>query len=115
MAETKEKKAGAKPAPKGAEGGKSEGKGQQKGDGVQVQAEHAGASLPVPPPRLKQQYESAIRERLMTQFGFKNVHQVPTVSKIVVNCGVGEAVKNAKVLDTVVSELAIITGQRPVR
>ena len=51
----------------------------------------------------------------MSQFGFKNVHQVPTVSKIVVNCGVGEATKNAKVLDTIVSELAIITGQRPVR
>lgn len=115
MAETKEKKAGAKPAPKGAEGGKSKGKGQQKGDGVQVQGEHAGAGLPVPPPRLKLQYVSAIRERLMSQFGFTNVHQVPTVSKIVVNCGVGEATKNAKVLDTIVSELAIITGQRPVR
>src|SRR5687768_11413370 len=117
MAETKEKeKKAAKPAPKGAEGGgKSKGKGQQKGDGVQVQAEHAGAGLPVPPPRLKLQYQSAIRERLMSQFGFTNVHQVPTVSKIVVNCGVGEATKNAKVLDTIVSELAIITGQRPVR
>ncbi len=114
MAETKEKKAGAdKAAGKSGKSGKS-GKGP-KGDGVQVQAEHAGAGLPVPPPRLKKQYEATIRERLMTQFGFKNVHQVPTVSKIVVNCGVGEAVKNAKVLDTVVSELGIITGQRPVR
>ncbi len=112
MAETKEKKAGAdKPA------GKSKGKGAGKAqkDGVQVQAEHAGAGLPVPPARLKLQYESQIRERLMSQFGFKNVHQAPTVSKIVVNCGVGEATKNAKVLDTIVSELAIITGQRPVR
>lgn len=117
MAETKEKetKAAAKPAPKPESAGKSKGKGQQKGDGVQVQAEHAGVGLPVPKPRLKLQYESSIRERLMAQFGFKNVHQVPSVSKIVVNCGVGEAVKNAKVLDTVVSELAIITGQRPVR
>jgi len=115
MAEIKEKKTGAKAAPKGAEGGKSKGKAQQKGDGVQVQAEHAGAGLPVPPPRLKLQYESQVRERLMSQFGFSNVHQVPTVSKIVVNCGVGEATKNAKVLDTIVSELAIITGQRPVR
>ena len=112
MAETKEKKAG---APKGGKSGKS-GKGQgQKGDGIQVQAEHAGASLPVPPPRLKVQYETTVRERLMSQFGFTNVHQAPTVSKIVVNCGVGEAVKNAKVLDTIVSELGIITGQRPVR
>jgi len=119
MAETKEKKAGgksaAKPAAKSAEGGKSKSKGQQKGDGVQVQGDHAGAGLAVPPPRLKKQYEEAIRDRLMSQFGYTNVHQVPTVTKIVVNCGVGEAVKNAKVLDTVVSELAIITGQRPVR
>ncbi len=116
MAETKEKKGGGKPAAKPAESaGKSKGKGQQKGDGVQVQAEHAGAGLPVPPPRLKKQYEATIRDRLKTQFGFKNIHQVPTVTKIVVNCGVGEAVKNAKVLDTVVSELGIITGQRPVR
>ena len=116
MAETKEKKAGApKAAAKGGKSSKS-GKGQGgQGDGVQVQAEHAGAGLPVPPARLKLQYESQIRERLMSQFGFKNVHQVPTITKIVVNCGVGEAVKNAKVLDTVVSELAIITGQRPVR
>ena len=115
MAETKEKKAGApKGDAKGGKSGKSKGQGQ-KGDGVQVQAEHAGAGLPVPPARLKLQYETQIRERLMTQFGFKNVHQAPTVSKIVVNCGVGEAVKNAKVLDTIVSELAIITGQRPVR
>jgi large subunit ribosomal protein L5 len=43
------------------------------------------------------------------------VHQIPTLEKIVVNCGVGEAIKNAKILDTVVNELAIITGQRPVR
>ncbi|MCR4338446.1 MAG: 50S ribosomal protein L5 [Gemmatimonadaceae bacterium] len=71
--------------------------------------------MPVPPARLKLQYQTQIRERLMSQFGFKNVHQAPTVSKIVVNCGVGEATKNAKVLDTIVSELAIITGQRPVR
>ncbi|MEX2325905.1 MAG: 50S ribosomal protein L5 [Gemmatimonadaceae bacterium] len=69
----------------------------------------------MPPARLKLHYQTQIRERLMSQFGFKNVHQAPTVSKIVVNCGVGEATKNAKVLDTIVSELAIITGQRPVR
>lgn len=114
MAETKEKKAGAdKAAGKSGKGKGGAGKAQK--DGVQVQAEHAGAGLPVPPARLKLQYQTQIRERLMSQFGFKNVHEAPTVSKIVVNCGVGEATKNAKVLDTIVSELAIITGQRPVR
>ncbi|HXL86041.1 MAG TPA: 50S ribosomal protein L5, partial [Gemmatimonadaceae bacterium] len=51
----------------------------------------------------------------MSQFGFTNVHQIPSLEKIVINCGVGEAIKNAKVLDTVVNELAIITGQRPVK
>ena len=81
----------------------------------QVQVEHTGKDLPVPPPRLRIYYEGTVRERLKSQFGFTNVHQIPTLEKIVLNCGVGEAIKNAKVLDTVVNELAIITGQRPVR
>jgi large subunit ribosomal protein L5 len=82
---------------------------------AQVQAEHAGKNLPVPPPRLRVHYESTVRDRLKNQFGFTNVHQIPTLEKIVVNCGVGEAIKNPKILDTVVFELSIITGQRPVR
>ena len=51
----------------------------------------------------------------MQQFGFNNPHEIPTLEKIVINCGVGEAIKKPKVLDTVVNELAIITGQRPVK
>src|SRR6476646_11647548 len=82
---------------------------------AQVQGEHAGKDLPVPPPRLRVYYEKTVRDRLKNQFGFSNVHQIPTLEKIVINCGVGEAIKNAKVLDTVVFELSIITGQRPVR
>jgi large subunit ribosomal protein L5 len=81
----------------------------------QVQAEHTGKDLPVPPPRLRVYYEKTVRDRLKAQFGFTNIHQIPTLEKIVINCGVGEAIKNAKVLDTVVYELSIITGQRPVR
>src|SRR6267142_2544886 len=81
----------------------------------QVQAEHAGKDLPAPPPRLRIYYEKTVRDRLKSQFGFTNVHQIPTLEKIVINCGVGEAIKNPKVLDTVVTELGIITGQRPVR
>jgi len=81
----------------------------------QVQAEHAGKDLPVPPARLHVYYEKTVRDRLKNQFGFTNVNQIPTLEKIVINCGVGEAIKNPKVLDTVVFELSIITGQRPVR
>jgi large subunit ribosomal protein L5 len=81
----------------------------------QVQVEHSGKDLPVPPPRLRIYFEKTVRERLKSQFGFSNTHQIPTLEKIVINCGVGEAIKNAKILDTVVNELAIITGQRPVK
>jgi len=80
-----------------------------------VQVEHTGKNLPVPPPRLRTYFEKTVRERLKSQFGFTNVNQIPTLEKIVINCGVGEAIKNAKVLDTVVNELGIITGQRPVK
>ena len=76
---------------------------------AQVQAEHAGKDLPVPPPRLRVYYEKTVRDRL------KNPHEVPNLEKIVINVGVGEAIKNPKVLDNVVEELALITGQRPVR
>jgi large subunit ribosomal protein L5 len=76
---------------------------------------HSGIGRPVPPPRLKNQYQQTVKPKLMEQFGFSNTHQAPTLSKIVINVGVGEAIKQPKVLDKVVEELAIITGQRPVR
>lgn len=77
--------------------------------------DHAGVGLPVPPPRLRTHYDSTVRERLMKQFGFTNPHEVPTLTKVVVNVGVGEAVKNPKALDTIVEELGVVTGQRAVR
>jgi large subunit ribosomal protein L5 len=52
---------------------------------------------------------------LMKQFGLTNPHQVPQLEKIVLNVGVGEAIKQPKALDSVVDELATITGQQPVR
>jgi large subunit ribosomal protein L5 len=112
MATTEKKpaKGGGQPQQKG---GKGKG-GDRKGAEFK-QGPHAGADLPVPPPRLKGYYENTVRTRLKEQFGLANLHEIPTVEKIVVNCGVGEAIKNPKVLDTVVEELAIITGQRPVR
>ena len=76
---------------------------------------HAGAALPVPVPRLREYYRATVRARLTQQFGLTNVHQVPGLEKIVINVGMGEAIKTPKVLDAVVEELALVTGQRPVR
>jgi large subunit ribosomal protein L5 len=63
---------------------------------------------------MKERYDSALRDELRKQFGFKNVMQIPRLDKIVVNIGMGEAIGNAKALDAAASDLAQITGQRPV-
>ncbi len=63
---------------------------------------------------LKQRYDSAVRDELRKQFGFKNVMQIPRLEKIVLNIGMGEAIGNAKAMDAAASDLAQITGQRPV-
>ncbi len=112
MATTEKKPAKGGGQPQQAKGGK---KGGDKKVAEFKQGPHAGAELPVPPPRLKGYYEKTVRARLQEQFGLGNKHEIPTVEKIVVNCGVGEAIKNPKVLDAVIEELAIITGQRPTR
>jgi large subunit ribosomal protein L5 len=64
-------------------------------------------------PRLKQRYHSEIAGALREEFSFANVMQVPTLTKIVVNMGVGEAARDAKLIDGAVRDLAIITGQKP--
>ena len=96
--------------------GKESKKGGKRGAAEAApRVEHAGIGKEAPPPRLYGYYRETVRPRLMKQFALKNPHQVPTVEKIVVNVGVGEAIKTPKVLDKVVEELGIITGQRPVR
>jgi large subunit ribosomal protein L5 len=64
-------------------------------------------------PRLKERFRSEIVEQLKSELGLENVMQVPTVKKIVVNIGVGDAHKDAKALDGAVEDLTRITGQRP--
>ncbi len=64
--------------------------------------------------RLKTLYYETIVPKLTEQFSYTNVHQVPKVEKIVINRGLGEASQNAKALESSLSELATITGQRPV-
>jgi large subunit ribosomal protein L5 len=65
-------------------------------------------------PRLQVYYEERVRGRLGEQFGFTNPYRIPRLEKIVLNVGLGEAPKNAKLMDSVVEELGIITGQRAV-
>lgn len=68
-------------------------------------------------PRLKTKYNSEIRNKLMNELGIKNVSAVPTLSKIVVNAGIGREVakdKNPKVVEEFGADIAIITGQKPV-
>jgi large subunit ribosomal protein L5 len=64
-------------------------------------------------PRLKQRYRNEIRDALHKEFGYGNVMQIPTVTKVVVNMGVGEAARDAKLINGAVNDLALITGQRP--
>ena len=63
---------------------------------------------------LKSKYLETIVPNLMKQFEYNNIHQVPKVTKVTVNRGLGEASQNAKALEASLSEIAIITGQKPV-
>ncbi|KAG4992666.1 hypothetical protein AAZX31_09G234200 [Glycine max] len=65
--------------------------------------------------RLKTAYTEKIIPLLMEEFSYTNKHQVPKIEKIVVNCGIGDAAQNAKGLDAAISDLALITGQRPIK
>ena len=65
------------------------------------------------PPRLKQRYQAEVAPALREEFGYDNVMQIPGLVKITVNMGVGEAARDAKLIDGAVKDLAIITGQKP--
>jgi len=65
-------------------------------------------------PRLRNRYKDEIVPQLMKDFGFTNVMQVPKLDRIVVNMGLGEAVQNAKLIESAAEELKAITGRKPV-
>jgi large subunit ribosomal protein L5 len=65
-------------------------------------------------PRVRDRYQDEVIPALSSDFGYKNVYQVPKLTKIVVNIGLGEAVQNGRALDAAVSDLRYITGQAPV-
>lgn len=64
-------------------------------------------------PRLKQRYREEIAAALREEFGYDNPMRIPTITKIVVNMGVGDAARDAKLMDGAVRDLTVITGQKP--
>jgi large subunit ribosomal protein L5 len=67
----------------------------------------------IPQPRLKLRYRAEIAKAMQEQFGYANVMQIPGLTKIVVNMGVGEAARDAKLIEGAVRDLTAITGQKP--
>ncbi len=64
--------------------------------------------------RLKDYYVSDVAPAMMKKFGYKSVMQIPKLDKVVINVGAGEAKENAKVIDAIMTDLAAITGQKPI-
>ena len=63
---------------------------------------------------LKDYYISTVAPAMMKKFGYENVMQIPKLDKVVINVGAGEAKETAKVIDAIMTDLAAITGQKPV-
>lgn len=64
--------------------------------------------------RLKEKYNSEIRQQMQDKFGYKNVNQIPKIEKVVLNCMTRDVVQNAKIAESIVNDLAQIAGQKPV-
>jgi large subunit ribosomal protein L5 len=91
------------------------GKGKDSGRGGSAKTELASEKVKrAEPARLRKVYESEVRAKVQTELGLKNVMQVPRITKITINMGLGEAITNPKILDTGVEDLTAITGQKPV-
>ncbi len=107
---TAKKADGEKAAPKKAAAKKSKPAEGEAGAAVAAAVDLSAA----PPPRLKGIYESTIRQKMTEQFGYKNPMQVPTLDKVVINMGIGEAVADRKKVESAAGDLALIAGQKPV-
>jgi len=106
--------------------GKAQGAaGKGQGAGVKAKEKRAsqpretdapaeGKPAPTPPARLREIYKKEIVPALTKQFGYKSVMQVPRVTKVVLNMGVGEAVNDKKLLENAVGDMTKISGQKPV-
>lgn len=105
---TKETAKAAKPAPQPKTGGK---RGEKTGSTIALDA---APKAQVGKPRLQTHYETVVRAAMTKEFGLTNPHEIPRITKVVLNVGMGEAHKQPKLLDAVIDELMLISGQRPV-
>ena len=96
----------------------AKGKAAGKGRPASGPAQTASAADLVAPkdylPRLRKHYDEVVRPAMIAEFGYKNALEVPTIEKIVLNMGVGDAVNDTKKVTTAAADLALIAGQRPV-
>ena len=96
----------------------AKGKAAGKGRPASGPAQTASAADLVAPkdylPRLRKHYDEVVRPALIAEFGYKNALEVPTIEKIVLNMGVGDAVNDTKKVTTAAADLALIAGQKPV-
>ncbi len=65
-------------------------------------------------PAIKKKYDEITKKELKTKFGYKNIHQIPKITKVIINSVTKDAVVNPKLVDSIVEDLAAITGQKPV-
>jgi large subunit ribosomal protein L5 len=118
MAEEKKAKGAPKDADakKGSEAKKGGEAKKAKAAASEAGGAHEKAELPTGAytPRLKKHFEEVVRPALTEQFGYKNALEVPTIDKIVLNMGVGEAVNDTKKVTAAAGDLALIAGQKPV-
>jgi large subunit ribosomal protein L5 len=130
MAENNEKAGAAEPKPEGEEGKKKKSGGGEKREAEKKGGEKKGGGggggdkkkkgkeeapeKPIPPPRLWARYRKEIVPQLKKDLNLRSTMEVPRLQKIVVNMGLGEAIKNNKILEAAVEELGLITGQKAV-
>lgn len=112
MTDKAERKARAQRAPEGVPPAAKAGKGEKPAKGKPEAA--PTPQVPRVPARLRERFRTEVVLALMRQFNYTNRMQVPEVTKVVLNMGLGEAVSNVKVIDAAVEQLAGITGQKPV-
>ena len=98
----------AKAKPDGGEKGKRPAKAEKSAEAAE------GPPEPKGPPRLRIEFDQVVRKKLTEQFGYKNPMQVPMIDKVVINMGIGEAVADRKKVESAASDLALISGQKPV-
>ncbi len=80
---------------------------------AEPQTTNGGGTKTASPPRLRVHFLNHVRPKLMQEFGYGNIHEVPRLEKVVVNVGIGDGPRQPKLMDVVAEELAAITGQQP--